>query len=108
MTAKLDVELCTPVDLAGAPSEQYVKIDEVMDVCARLGERLATGCVDRAGTRQVVIDSLMQLVEHGAPLERIMLYEIANRMHAPDTSPLESEQEPGDTPLARARAHDLD
>lgn len=92
MTAKLDVELCTPVDIAGAPSAQYVKVDEVMDVCGRLGARPAAHCVDRAGTRQVVIDALRELVEHGAPLERIMLYEIASKMHAPESDPLDKDE----------------
>ena len=101
MTAKLEVDMCTPVDIAGIPSEQYVKIDEVMDVCARLGERLALECRDREGTRQVVIDALQQLVEGGAPLERIMLYEIANKMHDPDNSPLEVEQQHRETTKER-------
>lgn len=83
MTAKLDVELCTPVDLVAPPSSQYVKIDEVMDICARLGEQLARESVDRVGTRNIVINALRLLVEHGAPLERIMLYEIASGMGEP-------------------------
>lgn len=101
MTAKLEVDVCTPVDIAGVPSEQYVKIDEEMDVCARLGERLAMQCSDRQATRQVVIDALLQLVDHGAPLERIMLYEIANKMHDPANSPLEIEQQHRETTRER-------
>jgi hypothetical protein len=90
MTATLDVALCTPVDLVGSPSTQYVKIDEVMDVCARLGQRLAAECADSQRTRQVLIRALLGLVEHGAPLERIMLYEVANQMPKPDEAPVEA------------------
>ncbi|QYF95093.1 hypothetical protein KY495_08050 [Massilia sp. PAMC28688] len=94
MTAKLEVSLCTPVDLAGPPSAQYVKIDEVMDVCARLGRRLAAECADGLHTRQIVVKALLGLVDEGAPLERIMLYEIANQMPRPDEAPVDSAAPP--------------
>ena len=81
MTAQLNVDLCTPVDIAGAPSVQYVKIDEIMDICSRLGQRLATHSEHSDETRNVIISALMGLVEHGAPLERLMLYEIADCMN---------------------------
>ena len=80
MTSTLDVELCTPVDLAASPSLQYIKIDEVMDVCSRLGALLAVEAIHSDETRGVIIAALMRLVEHGPPLERIILYEIANNM----------------------------
>ena len=84
MTSTLDVELCTPVDLAASPSLQYIKIDEVMDVCSRLGSLLAVEAVHSDETRAVIIAALMRLVEHGPPLERIMLYELANNMTKAD------------------------
>jgi hypothetical protein len=96
MTDKLKAKSSTPVDLVASPSSQYVKIAEVMDVCSRLGARLAAKAIHSDETRMVIIDTLMRLIDDGAPLERIMLYELANKM-------VKKQPYRGELPLSRSK-----